>query len=117
MVVGVGSVRLAFSGIDSLKQKRGIVKRLIDRTRSRFNLAVAEVEALDSKRQAVIGYAVVSNDSRHADEMLAKVGSFIEGAAEAMVVDRRSELIHINDELGARSPSFFDPDETENGHE
>jgi uncharacterized protein YlxP (DUF503 family) len=104
MVVGVSSISLALSGIDSLKGKRAIVKRLIERARSRFNVAAAEVGALDSKRSAVLGFAVVSNDSRHADEMLAKIASFIAGASEAVVVERRTELIHVGDELGVRAP-------------
>jgi uncharacterized protein YlxP (DUF503 family) len=104
MVVGVSSISLALHGIDSLKGKRAIIKRLVERTRNRFNLAIAEVDALDSKRRAVLGFAVVSNDTRHVNEMLDKVASYISGASEAVVTERRTEVIHLGEALGERAP-------------
>jgi uncharacterized protein YlxP (DUF503 family) len=104
MVVGVSSITLALSGIDSLKGKRAIVKRIVERTRSRFNLAVAEVGVLDSKRRAVLGLAVVSNDKRHANEMLDKIAAYIAGASEAVVTGRTLELIPFGDKLEIETP-------------
>jgi hypothetical protein len=47
---------------------------------------------------------VVSNDSRHANEMLDKIGSFVSGLTEAVVLDRSLELVHVDPEraLGTR---------------
>jgi uncharacterized protein YlxP (DUF503 family) len=70
MVVGVCRVAFSLPGNASLKGKRSVVRRIVDRTRAKFNAAVAEVADLDSHRRAVIGVSVVSNDTRHANSML-----------------------------------------------
>ena len=94
MVVGV--CRLAFSlpGNASLKGKRSVVRRIVDRTRAKFNAAVAEVADLDAHRRAVIGVAVVSNDSRHANSMLDHISTFMAGISEAIVTERTLEILH-----------------------
>jgi uncharacterized protein YlxP (DUF503 family) len=98
MVVGV--CRLAFSlpGNASLKGKRSVVRRIVDRTRAKFNVAVAEVDELDSHRRAVIGVAVVSNDSRHANSMLDHISSFMAGISEAVMIERTLEIVHTEGE-------------------
>jgi uncharacterized protein YlxP (DUF503 family) len=101
MVVGV--CRLAFSlpGNASLKGKRSVVRRIVDRTRAKFNVAVAEVDDLDSHRRAVIGVAVVSNDSRHANSMLDRISSFMASISEAVMTERTLEILHTE---GAPAP-------------
>ena len=72
VVVGVCRIAFCLPGNDSLKGKRRVVRRIVDRTRNKFNAAVAEVGALDEHRRRVLGFAVVSNDARHANSMLDK---------------------------------------------
>ena len=64
-------------------------------------LGLAEVGALDQHRQAEVGFAVVSNDARHANSMLDKVSGFVSGLTEAVVLDRQIELLHVGE--GERS--------------
>jgi uncharacterized protein len=70
MLVGVIQAHMHMTGLSSLKEKRSIVKGLIGRLQSRFNVSVSEVEHQDSKMVAVIGLAVVSNDARFIDQQL-----------------------------------------------
>ena len=98
MVVGVSQVSFSLPGNDSLKGKRSIVRRIVDRTRAKFNAAVAEVDALDAHRRAVIGVSVVSNDARHANSMLDHITSFMAGLTEAVVVQRTLEILHVDGE-------------------
>ena len=102
MVVGVCRITFSIPGNDSLKGKRRVVRRIVDRTRNTFNAAVAEVGALDQHRQALIGFAVVSNDASHANSMLDKIGSFVTGLTEAVVIGRDLELMHLGDGEGGR---------------
>jgi len=100
MVIGVCRVTLGLPGIDSLKGKRSIVRRVLDRTRNKFNVAAAEVDAMDSHRQAVLGFVVISNDGRHANTMIDEIASFVAGASEAIVLDRSTELLHVGEIQG-----------------
>jgi len=92
MIVGVLTAQLHLQGVSSLKEKRSIVKSLIGRLKSRFNVSVSEVDHQDSKTSAVIGVAVVSNNGRFVNEQLDKIidfmhkdGRFYLGAVEREV--------------------------------
>ncbi len=98
MVVGVCRIVFSLPGNDSLKGKRSIVRRLVERSRSRFNVAIAEVADLDAHRRATLGFAVVSNDARHANSMLDHITDFMVGMTEAVAVDRTLEILHVEGE-------------------
>jgi len=100
VIVGVCRIVLALPGVDSLKGKRSIVRRVIDRCRAKFNVAIAEVAEMDSHRRAVIGLSVVSNDARHANSMIDTIVSYASSATEAMVIDRSMEILTIDDHFG-----------------
>lgn len=60
---------------------------------------------MDVHRRAVLGFAVVSNDARHANSMVDTIAQFIAGATEALVVDRKMELVHVDAHFGATQSS------------
>jgi len=99
MVVGVCQISLSLPGVTSLKAKRSIVRKVLDRTANRFNVSVAEVGQQDAHRQAMLGFAVVSGDRRHANSMLDSIASFVEESTDAVVLDRSTELVSLG-ELG-----------------
>jgi len=68
MIVGVLTAHLSMQGITSLKGKRSIIKSLIGRLKSRFNISISEVDHQDSKTSAVIGISIVSNDTHFIDQ-------------------------------------------------
>jgi uncharacterized protein YlxP (DUF503 family) len=96
MIVGVLRVVLSLPYNDSLKGKRSVVKSILERTRNRFHVSAAEIEDQDAHRRAVLGFACVSNDGRHAQSMLDKVVSFIAATSEAQLVDRAVSIEHIS---------------------
>ena len=106
MFVGVLRISLHLSGVGSLKAKRGVVRRVVDRTRSKFNAAVAEVAGNDSLAQAVIGVAVVGNRAAHVDSMLARVARFVEQMSTAPVSRIETEVLPLGDELAGGPPGL-----------
>jgi uncharacterized protein YlxP (DUF503 family) len=102
MVVGICRVVLALPWNDSLKGKRSVVKSILERARGRFHVAAAEVDDLDAHRRATLGFAVVSNDARHAGTVLDKLVSFIAGATEAQLVDTSRSIEHYDLGMGTR---------------
>ena len=77
MLVGVMTVTLHMQGINSLKEKRHIVKSVIGRLQSRFNVSVSEVEHQDSKIAGVLGMAVVSNERSFVEQQLDGILNFM----------------------------------------
>lgn len=77
MIVGLLTIQIHLHGIGSLKDKRSIIKSLTGRIKARFNFSIAEVAANDSKSQAVIGLAVVANDTVFINKQLDTVINFV----------------------------------------
>ena len=77
MIVGVMTAQLSMQGITSLKGKRSIVKSLIGRLKSRFNISISEVDHQDSKNSAVVAIAIVSNDSQFIDKQFDAIINFM----------------------------------------
>jgi uncharacterized protein len=65
MIVGSLKVRLLLRESRSLKDKRQVVRSIKDRLRNSFNVSAAEVEELDHRQLAVLGFAMVSNEADH----------------------------------------------------
>lgn len=105
MVVGMCRVVLALPWNDSLKGKRSVVKSVLERARVKFHVAAAEVSDLDQHRRATLGFAVVSNDARHARSVLDKLVGFVAGAGQAQLIEHGISVEHY--ELGAAEPFDF----------
>jgi uncharacterized protein YlxP (DUF503 family) len=94
MNVGVARVSLRIPENMDLKGKRQVVKSIIGRVKSRFEVAVAEVDDNDSWRTATIGICCISNNKRHSNEVLSKVVSFIENSRfDVEILDISTEII------------------------
>ena len=98
MVVGVARLQMHFADSGSLKAKRQGLRRIIDRVRAKFNVAVAEVSGQDTWQRAGIGFAVVGNDGRHVQSMLDTIIGFVDQLYVAPILDRETEIIHYGDE-------------------
>jgi uncharacterized protein YlxP (DUF503 family) len=111
MVVGMCRVVLALPWNDSLKGKRSVVKSVVERARAKFHVAAAEVADLDQHRRATLGFAVVSNDARHARSLLDKLVSFVAGASQAQLIEHATSIEHY--ELGLGQPFELGDDDWE----
>ena len=97
MIVGTAQVVFAIPSASSLKDKRSVVRRVMERARARFNAAVAEVGDQDVHRRAVLGVAVVSNDARHATSMLDTILAAMAASTDAQMVSRKTSLLHVGE--------------------
>jgi uncharacterized protein YlxP (DUF503 family) len=79
MIVGVLIAQLHLHGINSLKEKRSIVKSLLGRLKSRFNISISEVDHQDEKTSAVVGISLVSNDTRFINQQFDSIIDFMHG--------------------------------------
>ncbi|MCL6639050.1 MAG: DUF503 domain-containing protein [Firmicutes bacterium] len=93
MVVGVLTVDLFLGEAASLKDKRRVLKSVIDRIRSRFNVSVAEVDGQDAWQRSTVGVSFVSCDQAHVHKVLASVVRFIEAQGSVVITGYRTELL------------------------
>jgi hypothetical protein len=95
MTVGVALVTFHLHEIHSLKEKRKIVKSLVEKSRSRFNVTVAEVADQDVYQKASIGIAVIGNNGRVLNSLLDRIIDFMDSLGLAELISREMELINI----------------------
>ena len=70
MWIGTLSLELHLPPCGSRKEKRSLVRSMVERVRTRFNAACSEVGYQDDLRRTQIGIAVVSNRRSHAEQSL-----------------------------------------------
>lgn len=95
MIVGVLKVGMIIPGNSSLKGKRKVIKSLLDKLRSKFNIAAAEVEDNDLWQRAGLGLSFVGNDPRFINSAMDKVLDYIERNPDAEIIESQSEIITI----------------------
>lgn len=93
MVVGVLTLNLMISDSRSLKDKRQVVKSLLDGIRNKFNISAAELGALDAWQRSVIGVACISNEQTVANTVLNRVLAVVEGNPRVVVEDVSLEFL------------------------
>lgn len=92
MIIGVLRVELSLPGSHSLKDKRRLVKSLLDRLHNQFNVSAAEIDAQDNYRHAHLAVTCVSSQARHANQILSHVMTAVERETQMVVVEFEMEL-------------------------
>ncbi|MCL1842729.1 MAG: DUF503 domain-containing protein [Defluviitaleaceae bacterium] len=67
----------------SLKDKRQVRRSLIEKTRHKFNVAIAEIDTQDVLQTLTVGIAVVSGDTSHRQKIIDEIINFMESHADA----------------------------------
>jgi uncharacterized protein len=97
MTVGIARVTFRLHGNQSLKAKRSVVKSLVEKSRHRFNVSVAEVADQDIHQKATIGVAVIGSDGRVLNSLLDRIVDFMDSLGLAELVTHEIELIPLGD--------------------
>lgn len=92
MVVGVCIINLMIYDSNSLKEKRQVIRSLIERIKSRFNVSVAEIGLNDIWRSSEIAIACVSNERAHIDKTMNSILNFIDNDTRVEVVSCKLEI-------------------------
>lgn len=92
MVIGVLQMALRLPAAHSLKEKRWVLKSLVTRIRSKFNVSVSEVDFQDSWQKASVAVAHVGSDRSYANQLLDQVLNFTGTVKELEVVDSQLEF-------------------------
>ena len=71
----------------SLKDKRQVSRSVIDKTRQKFNAAIAEVATQDAHQTLTIGIAVVSGEFSHGQNALEEIIRFMEIHADGELME------------------------------
>lgn len=95
MVVGICRLDLLIIENNSLKGKRRILKRIIERVKNKFNVSIAEVGNHVLWQSSQIGFCMVGNDKRFINSALDKIIYFIEEINIAEITKSDIEIINL----------------------
>ncbi len=117
MIVGAAVVELHVHGSRSLKEKRGVVRSIVQRIRNRFNVSASEVGGQGTWQRAVIGIVTVGHEARAVRAALDHVVEFVEGVGLAELTNSDIEILTLehgdpsSDDGGEESSSDDEADE------
>ncbi len=95
MVVGTLKIEFYLAGNRSLKGKRKVVRSMVDKVKSRFNMSIAEVGSNDKWQKIELGISAVGNDRRHIDSSLNHVLGFLDSLCLAEIMNTEVEIINL----------------------
>jgi len=94
MVIGVLQLDLRLHGPQSLKQKRGVIQKVLARCRNRFPASCAEVGHQDLWQRSLLGFAVVSSAEQVIAPILSRIEDDILEGGDISLVNATIEFIH-----------------------
>lgn len=94
MVVGVLQLTIYISDSHSLKEKRGVLRKIKSRVRNEFNVSIAECDEHDLWQKTQLGICQVGVDQAYIDGALQAVVRFIDNLHLAEVGEERVEFLH-----------------------
>ena len=98
MYAGILELDILLGDVRSLKQKRAVVRPLVNELRRTYTVAAAEAGHLDLHRRAMIGVATVAGTAAHCGEVLDAVERFVAERPELELLSVRRRLIGEEDE-------------------
>ena len=93
MVVGICRIDIYIPGSNSLKNKRSVIKRIIHKLRSKYNVSACELDNQDAWRHATLGLAYVSNDNAVVDRAFSSIEELLESNGEIEVTGFNTEIL------------------------
>ena len=79
-------IDLRLPGCQSLKEKRSVLRPVLEGLRNRYSVAVSEVDHQDQWQRAAIGMAAVSSSPSHAQELIDAAERFLWSFPEVEVL-------------------------------
>lgn len=95
MVVGTLKIEFCLPENRSLKGKRKVVRSMIDRVKSKFNVSVAEIGSNDKWQKIELGISAIGNDRRHIDSSLNHILEFLDSLYLAPMVNSEMEILNL----------------------
>lgn len=86
MVIGISVFELHLPGARSLKQKRKVVKGLIERIHHRFRVSIAETDHHDLHQRAEIAIAAVTRNETEGQQLMDSIRNILDTQPEAMLI-------------------------------
>ncbi|MDK7355158.1 DUF503 domain-containing protein [Peptoniphilus harei] len=93
MIIGICTCEIFIFNANSLKSKRSVVKSIIEKSKNRFNISIAEVGENDKWQKSIIAFSTISNDQKIVEETIEKVINFFDSYSEIEIIKIKREIL------------------------
>ncbi|WP_258804732.1 DUF503 domain-containing protein [Pseudarthrobacter sp. NS4] len=97
MWIGWIEFDILLGDVQSLKEKRSVIRPLLAEIKRRYDVSVAEVGDHDQYRRSQVGAGLVAADRAHVVEVLAAVERLVAGRPEIQLLSARQRELHSED--------------------
>ena len=98
--VGILTVRVEMPWVSNLKEKRALVRPVVERLKARYPLTVARLDGLNAHDWEILGVATLSNDYNWVEETLRMAADFIAREGEYRVAWEETDISVLGGEDG-----------------
>ncbi len=93
MFVGAGIIKINIPYARSLKDKRKVIKSIINSIQSKFNISISEVSSHDNVTVGEIGFSMVSSDKNYINSLFDKILNIINDNYDIVVMNEDYEIM------------------------
>ncbi len=113
--IGVLTLRLEMPWVSNLKEKRALVRPVVERLKVRFPVTVARLDGLDAHDWELIGVTTISNDHEWIEQTLKMASDFVAAGGEYRVVAEQQMINSLSDFMNSDSDREYSGDEVDDG--
>lgn len=99
MIVGISTIEIFFPENQSLKDKRQLLRKIVEKTRARFSISIMEIDQNNLWQRAKIGFSVIGVKQDHVNKMIDNVHEYIESLYIGSIIDTKTEIIVMGNEI------------------
>ena len=113
--IGALTLRLEMPWVSNLKEKRALVRPVVERLKVRFPVTVARLGGLDAHDWELIGVTTISNDHEWIEQTLKMASDFVAAGGEYRVVAEQQMINSLSDFMNSDSDREYSGDEVDDG--
>ena len=95
MIIGTCKLRFTAEWVTSLKEKRMVVKSIVEKAKHKFNISAAEIDLQDIHQTIAVGFACVTNDAVLAEQIVNNVIDYMDYNTDAVLENTEIEILRV----------------------
>lgn len=92
MKILVMEIKIRVSFVNSLKEKRMILRSIKEKIKNKFNVSISEVDSQDNHKLITLGISSISSEKDLLSNLKEKIIDYIEGNFEGEIIEVYEEI-------------------------
>ena len=98
MFIGTLQFELFIPGSANLKDKRRLLRSVQDKVKSKFNIAIAELEYQDKWQRSVVGLCTINSRKSEIELTLSRIREIFNDNCDFMIIKEKNNIFVLKEE-------------------